>query len=72
MLSKNTHTISNSSTFRGWLEAKGLDDAIQDTCSCIFGVSDDEDTNPIPLPGQRARGSVRNKVRGPFINYPQW
>ena len=44
-----THTISNSSTLRGWLESMGLDDIIMNPCSCIFG----EEQEPPPLPGQR-------------------
>jgi len=29
--------VSNSSTFRGWLESTGLDDILISTCDCIFG-----------------------------------
>ena len=29
--------VSNSSTFRGWLEITGLDDILVTTCDCIFG-----------------------------------
>ncbi len=42
-----THTISNSSTFAGWMESVGLDDFIRDPCSCIFGGEEE----PIPIPG---------------------
>ena len=43
-----THTISNSSTFKGWLESMGLDDMFSDPCGCIFGESQ---ADPIPVPG---------------------
>ena len=43
-----THTISNSSTFRGWLESMGIDDMFSDPCGCIFGESQ---ADPIPVPG---------------------
>ena len=33
--------VSNSSTFRGWLEATGLDDLMVSTCVCI-GLGPDE------------------------------
>ena len=29
--------VSNSSTFRGWLESTGLDDILLTTCVCLFG-----------------------------------
>ena len=45
-----THTISNSSTFRGWLESMGVDDMIFDPCGCIFGETEPE---PVPIPGAR-------------------
>ena len=31
------NTISNASTFHGWLESMGLDDLILNPCACIFG-----------------------------------
>ena len=43
-----THTISNSSTFRGWLESMGVDDMIFDPCGCIFGETEPA---PVPIPG---------------------
>ena len=52
-----THTISNTSTFHGFLEAHGLDDLFKDPCACIFGEDDDA---PIPQPGQRNRASTRS------------
>ena len=55
-----THTISNASTFHGWMESVGLDDFLQNPCSCIFG---DEEEHPVPIPGQRARMSQRSNGR---------
>ena len=45
-----THTISNSSTFRGWLESMGIDDMIFDPCGCIMGETQPD---PVPIPGAR-------------------
>ena len=47
-LRMGTHTISNSSTFRGWLESMGVDDMIFDPCGCIFGETEPA---PVPIPG---------------------
>ena len=56
--------ISNSSTFRGWLESNGLDDMILNPCGCIFGESEEEQTQ-IPIPGQRRYANQRTgSVRG--------
>ena len=44
-----SHTYSNSSTFRGWLESMGLDDLIFNPCDCIFGNIEPE---PVPIPGK--------------------
>ena len=54
--------ISNSSTFRGWLESNGLDDMVLNPRGCIFGDSQEEQ-NQIPIPGQRryANQSVRGR-----------
>ena len=64
-----THTISNASTFHGWLESTGLDDIIKDPCSCIFG--DDEDNEfagqPVPIPGKQ-RKSLQGKPPLPRKN----
>ncbi|XP_023327507.1 synaptotagmin-2 [Eurytemora carolleeae] len=46
-----TNTISNSSTFTGWLESTGLDELLINPCACIFG----EEPPPPPLPGERRR-----------------
>ena len=69
-----THTISNSSTFRGWLESMGLDDMFSDPCGCIFGETQ---ADPIPIPGasfnrqlsqqssqRNSRASMRQSQRG--------
>jgi hypothetical protein len=45
-----THTISNSTTFRGWLESMGLDDMVLNPCACIFGEIEPE---PVPIPGAK-------------------
>ena len=55
-----THTISNTSTFHGWLESMGLDDILLNPCSCIFG----EEEPPPPLPGQRGIGGARGRQGG--------
>ena len=56
--------ISNSSTFRGWLESNGLDDMILNPCGCIFGDGEEEQ-NQIPIPGQRRYANQRTgSVRG--------
>ena len=56
--------ISNSSTFRGFLEANGLDDMILNPCGCIFGDSEDQPSQ-IPIPGQRKYANQRPaSVRG--------
>lgn len=57
-----THTISNSSTFKGWLESMGLDDMFSDPCGCIFGESQ---ADPIPVPGAsyNRQLSHQNSVR---------
>lgn len=44
-----THTISNASTFHGWMESVGLDDFLENPCSCIFG--EEEEEIPVPIPG---------------------
>ena len=56
--------ISNSSTFRGFLEANGLDDMVLNPCGCIFG-DDEEQPSQIPIPGQRKYANQRPaSVRG--------
>ena len=56
--------ISNSSTFRGFLEANGLDDMLLNPCGCIFGTQD-ESQNQIPIPGQAKYAKQRaNSQRG--------
>ena len=50
--------ISNSSTVRGWLEANGLDDMVLNPCGCIFGESEETQTQ-IPIPGQRKYANQR-------------
>ena len=45
-----SHTVTNSSTMRGWLESSGLDDILMSTCSCIFG--EDEPASPHPGDGE--------------------
>ena len=52
--SARTHTISNASTFHGWLESVGLDDFLANPCACIFGDENDPANQPVPIPGQRA------------------
>ena len=53
-----THTISNSSTFRGWLESMGVDDMIFDPCGCIFGETQPD---PVPIPGARFNRQMSNQ-----------
>ena len=55
-----THTISNSSTFRGWLESMGLDDMIFHPCDCIFG---DTEPEPVPIPGARFNRQMQASQR---------
>ena len=52
-----SHTISNSSTLTGWLEATGLDDFLLNPCACIFG----EEEPPPPMPGERRRGQGQTR-----------
>ena len=59
-LGSRTHTISNTSTFRGWLESMGLDEILMNPCSCILGQDEDQ---PVPIPGQRTRGQSGNGSR---------
>ena len=54
-----SNTISNSSTIRGWMESKGLDDIFLGTCSCIFG----EEEPPAP-PGKRGGGGTTSQQQG--------
>ena len=58
-----THTISNASTFHGWLESVGLDDFLENPCGCIFGDEDDELAQQVPLPGQRSRAASQRNNR---------
>ena len=51
-----THTISNASTFHGWLESVGLDDFLENPCSCIFGEEEE-----VPIPGQRRNTTNRGR-----------
>ena len=51
--------ISNSSTFRGWLESNGLDDMVLNPCGCIFGESEEQQSQ-IPIPGQRRYANQRS------------
>jgi len=52
-----TNTISNSSTFTGWLEATGLDELLMNPCACIWG----EEPPPPPLPGERRNQSAAGR-----------
>ena len=49
--------ISNSSTFKGWLESNGLDDMVLNPCGCIFGETEEPQ---IPIPGQRKYANQRS------------
>ncbi|CAB4064978.1 unnamed protein product [Lepeophtheirus salmonis] len=53
----DTHTISNTSTFRGWLESMGLDDILTNPCSCILGPEE-----PIPQPAIGRRRQQPNRA----------
>ena len=62
--------ISNSSTFKGWLESNGLDDMVLNPCGCIFGETEEPQ---IPIPGQRKYANQRSaSARGRGGSMRNW